>query len=137
VTTEARPARILVVDDERSMREFLTICLGRAGHEVTAVGGGAEAIAKISAEGFDLVITDLTMPQVGGMDVLRHVMRQETPPLVLMITAFATAETAIEALKLGAYDYLNKPFKVEEIQVVVSRALERSRLAHENRPSTT
>jgi two-component system response regulator PilR (NtrC family) len=133
VSTEPRRARILVVDDERSMREFLTICLGRAGHEVEAVGGGAEAMARISAERFDLVITDLTMPQVGGMDVLRHVMRQEAPPLVLMITAFATAETAIEALKLGAYDYLNKPFKVEEIQVVVGRALERSRLAHENR----
>ncbi len=133
VSSEPRSARILVVDDERSMREFLTICLGRAGHDVAAVGSGGEAMARMDAEPFDLVITDLTMPQVGGMDVLRHAMRKEAPPLVLIITAFATAETAIEALKLGAYDYLNKPFKVEEIQVVVARALERSRLAHENR----
>jgi two-component system response regulator PilR (NtrC family) len=133
VSDSAKRARILVVDDEHSMREFLMICLGRAGHDVVAVGGGAEAMTRIDAESFDLVITDLTMPQIGGLDVLRHAMRRDPPPLVLIITAFATAETAIEALKLGAYDYLNKPFKVDEIQVVVGRALERSRLAHENR----
>ena len=133
MSNEPKRARILVVDDEQSMREFLSICLGRAGHEVTTVGGGTAAMAAIDAQAFDLVITDLTMPQVGGMDVLRHAMRRDAPPLVLMITAFSTAETAIEALKLGAYDYLNKPFKVDEILVVVSRALERARLGHENR----
>ena len=131
--SEPQRARILVVDDERSMREFLTICLGRAGHEVVAVASGAEAIAAIDRGGFDLVITDLTMPGIGGMEVLRHAQRRDPAPLVLMITAFATAETAIEALKLGAYDYLNKPFKVDEIQVVVTRALERARLAADNR----
>ena len=76
MSTAPKRARILVVDDEHSMREFLTICLGRAGHDVVAVGGGAEAMARIDAEAFELVITDLTMPQVGGMDVLRHAMRR-------------------------------------------------------------
>ncbi|MBX7083273.1 MAG: sigma-54 dependent transcriptional regulator [Nannocystaceae bacterium] len=115
------------------MREFLGICLGRAGHDVVAVAGGGEALPLLDAGGIDLVITDLTMPGVGGMEVLRHAQRGEQPPPVIMITAFATAETAIEALKLGAYDYLNKPFKVDEIQVVVARALERARLAADNR----
>ncbi|MBC8071704.1 MAG: sigma-54-dependent Fis family transcriptional regulator [Deltaproteobacteria bacterium] len=128
-----RRARILVVDDEQSMREFLSICLGRAGHEVIVAGSGADGIARIDEGGFDLVITDLTMPGIGGMEVLRHACSTEQSPLVLMITAFASAETAIEALKLGAYDYLNKPFKVDEILVVVARALERARLSSENR----
>jgi two-component system response regulator PilR (NtrC family) len=127
---------VLVVDDESSMREFLAICLGRAGHDVVTASGGAEAIAKLdllSAGGFDLVVTDLTMPGVGGMEVLRHANSLPEPPLVLMITAFATSETAIQALKLGAWDYLTKPFKVDEILVVVARALERARLGNENR----
>jgi len=118
------------------MREFLAICLGRAGHGVVTASGGAEAIAKLDRRaggGFDVVLTDLTMPAVGGMDVLRHVQTLPDPPLVLMITAFATSETAIEALKLGAYDYLTKPFKVDEILVVVARAIERARLTTENR----
>ncbi|HET6583009.1 MAG TPA: sigma-54 dependent transcriptional regulator [Nannocystaceae bacterium] len=127
-----RRARVLVVDDESSMREFLAICLGRAGHDVVTASGGAEAIAQLD-DGFDLVVTDLTMPGVGGMDVLRHAQSLAEPPLVLMITAFATSETAIEALKLGAWDYLTKPFKIDEILVVVARALERARLGLENR----
>lgn len=127
-----RAANILIVDDEQGMREFLSICLGRAGHQCRAVASGAEAIRISSAQPFDLVITDLTMPGIGGMEVLRHVCALPSPPMVLMITAFATTDTAIEAMKIGAYDYLTKPFKVDEIQVVVARALERLSLAHEN-----
>ncbi len=125
-------ARILIVDDEQGMREFLSICLSRAGHSCSAVPSGAEAIRVTSDRPFDLVITDLTMPGVGGMEVLRHVCALPSAPMVIMITAFATTDTAIEAMKLGAYDYLTKPFKVDEIQVVVSRALERRSLATEN-----
>ncbi len=128
----SRAARILVVDDEQGMREFLTICLGRAGYQCVAVGSGTEAIRLISDRQFDLVITDLTMPGVGGMDVLRHACSLPNAPMVIMITAFATTDTAIEAMKLGAYDYLTKPFKVDEIQVVVRRALERLTLESEN-----
>ena len=131
---EAKPrhARILVVDDEPSMREFLTICLRRAGHEAEAAAGGEAALARLDAHRFDLVITDLTMPGLDGMELLRRVTLRPDPPLVVMITAFATTETAVQAMKLGAYDYLVKPFDVEQIQVVVRRALERVDLGSEN-----
>ncbi|MCA9709089.1 MAG: sigma-54-dependent Fis family transcriptional regulator [Myxococcales bacterium] len=127
-----RHARILVVDDEPSMREFLTICLRRAGYQAEAVEGGAQALTRLDAAPFDLVITDLTMPGLDGMELLRRVVARPEPPLVIMITAFATTDTAVEAMKLGAYDYLTKPFKVDEIQVVVQRALERVDLTSEN-----
>jgi two-component system response regulator PilR (NtrC family) len=126
------PARLLVVDDEQGMREFLTICLTRAGYQCIAVSSGAEAIRLISDRQFDLVITDLTMPGIGGMEVLRHACSLPSPPMAIMITAFGTTDTAIEAMKIGAYDYLTKPFKVDEITVVVRRALERLDLASEN-----
>jgi two-component system response regulator PilR (NtrC family) len=133
-TPEAAPrrARILVVDDEPSMREFLTICLRRAGYEAEAEPGGEAALARLDAHAFDLVITDLTMPGIDGMELLRRVTARPEPPLVLMITAFATTDTAVQAMKLGAYDYLVKPFKVDEILVVVRRALERVDLGTEN-----
>lgn len=116
------------------MREFLTICLNRAGHRTQAVGSGADAIHQLSEDGqaYDVVITDLTMPGIDGMEVLRHACGLADPPLVITITAFATTDTAIEAMKIGAYDYLTKPFKVDEIQVVVERALERLSLTSEN-----
>ena len=126
--------RLLVVDDEAGMRGFLEICLRRAGHEVTAASSGAEAIKLLSDEDgrFDVVITDLTMPGIDGMEVLRHGITSPRPPLVIMVTAYATTNTAVEAMKIGAFDYLLKPFKVGEIQVVVARALERQALASEN-----
>jgi two-component system response regulator PilR (NtrC family) len=104
------PATILVVDDEQGVRELLTIALTRFGYHTDAVDGGAKAIAALERRSYDLVITDLTMPGVDGMEVLRRARALLRPPLVVMITAFATTETAIEAMKLGAYDYLTKPF---------------------------
>jgi len=132
MAASSRHARILVVDDEPSMREFLTICLRRAGHQAEAAPDGAQALARLEAGAFDLVITDLTMPGIDGMELLRRLSAAPSPPLVIMITAFATTDTAVEAMKLGAYDYLTKPFKVDEIQVVVQRALERVDLTSEN-----
>ncbi len=127
-----RDARILVVDDEPSMREFLTICLRRAGHHAEAADNGERALARLDTHSFDLVVTDLTMPGIDGMELLRRINAKPEPPVVVMITAFATTDTAVEAMKLGAYDYLTKPFKVDEIQVVVQRALERVGLTSEN-----
>ncbi|MEM6994579.1 MAG: sigma-54 dependent transcriptional regulator [Myxococcota bacterium] len=127
-----RPAEILIVDDEEGMRDFLSICLMKAGHRADAVASGELAIAQMARKRYDLVITDLTMPGIDGMEVLRHAAALPAAPLVIMITAFATTDTAIQAMKLGAYDYLNKPFKVDEIQVVVRRALERVDLTSEN-----
>jgi two-component system response regulator PilR (NtrC family) len=129
---------VLVVDDEVGMREFLSVCLGRASHRVTTAKSGADALRLLTehedrGDGFDVVISDLTMPGVDGMEVLRHACALAQPPLVVMITAYATTDTAVEAMKIGAYDYLIKPFKVDEIQVVVQRALERRALSRENR----
>jgi two-component system response regulator PilR (NtrC family) len=125
---------ILVVDDERSMREFLAICLKRIGHQVTIADNGEQAVAKLSPESpFDLVITDLRMPgKLDGLGVLGEVKKRAPDTQVLVMTAFASADTALSAMKQGAYDYLTKPFKIDEISVVVERALERQALARAN-----
>lgn len=129
---------ILVVDDEQSMREFLAICLRRAGHTVTLASSGDEALVTVRGSSFDVVVTDLRMPgETDGMALLRAVRALEAtppamPPEVLVITAYATRETALSAMKDGAYDYLTKPFQVDEINAVISRALEKRALVEAN-----
>jgi two-component system response regulator PilR (NtrC family) len=125
-------ARILVVDDERSMRELLAITLQQGGYEVSLADCGRAAIEAIGREDFDLVVTDLRMPNGDGMSVLRAAREQSPHTVVLVVTAFASTETAVEAMKLGAYDYLTKPFKLEEIRLTIAKALERKRLQDEN-----
>ncbi len=124
--------KILIVDDERSLRDVLSIMLKRAGYDVTVASDGEEAIARIEKELFDLVITDLKMPKAGGMAVLKAVKDTSPDSVVLIITAFASAESAVEAMKLGAYDYLPKPFQVDEVQLIIRNALEKRRLSTEN-----
>lgn len=124
--------KILIVDDERSLRDVLSIMLKRAGYDISVASDGDEAIAMIEKELFDLVITDLKMPKVGGLDVLKAVKDASPDSVVLLITAFASAESAVEAMKLGAYDYLTKPFQVDEVQLIIRNALEKRRLATEN-----
>jgi two-component system response regulator PilR (NtrC family) len=123
---------ILVVEDERSMREFLEILLKRHDHQVTVADGGKAGCRLLDGEEFDLVITDLKMPGVGGLEVLKHTKRLRQHTEVIMVTAFATAETAIAAMRQGAYDYLTKPFKVDEILATVERALEKRALVRDN-----
>ena len=125
-------ARVLVVDDERSMRDLLTITLEKAGHDVTAADGGESAIDAIRKESFDASITDLRMPRVDGLQVLRFARESCPESAVIVITAVASTETAVEAMKLGAYDYITKPFKLDEIDLIVKNALERKRLRDEN-----
>ncbi len=125
-------ARILLVDDERSMREMLEIFLRKKGHHVDTVEGVEEAGAALAREAFELLITDLKLGQRSGLDVLRRAKEVRPDCEVIMITAFATAETAVEAMKLGAFDYLFKPFKTDELLVVIERALEKRALVHEN-----
>jgi two-component system, NtrC family, response regulator PilR len=126
-------AAILVVDDEQSMREFLEILLTKAGHEVALAADAASALARFAGPPFDLVITDLRLGRGSGLDVLREVKATAPATEVVMMTAFASTENAIQAMKLGAYDYVLKPFKVEELQLVVAKALEHRALVAENR----
>ncbi len=128
----SRKGQLLVVDDERSMRDFLRIYLVRAGHEVALAENVAAAKAALSGREFDLVLTDLKMPDGSGLDVLDAARCAHELTQVIVMTAFATSETAIAALKHGAYDYLTKPFKLDEISVVVDRALEKRSLLRDN-----
>jgi two-component system response regulator PilR (NtrC family) len=125
-------ARVLVVDDEKSMRELLVITLERAGYDVAAADGGETAVEVLRRETFDAVITDLRMPRVDGLEVLR--VAKETAPetTVIVLTAVASTETAVEAMKLGAYDYITKPFKLDEVELIIRNGLERKRLRDEN-----
>ncbi|HXX73552.1 MAG TPA: sigma-54 dependent transcriptional regulator [Nitrospiraceae bacterium] len=124
--------KILVVDDEKSLREVLSIMLKRAGYTVTEACDGDEAIGHVNKEIYDLVITDLRMPKADGMDVLKAVKSSSPDTVVLVITAFATSDSAVEAMKQGAYDYLTKPFQVDEVQLIIRNALEKRRLSTEN-----
>ncbi|MBH0207657.1 MAG: sigma-54-dependent Fis family transcriptional regulator [Nitrospira sp.] len=124
--------KILVVDDEQSLREVLSIMLKRAGYAVTSATGGEEAVELLQKEIYDLVITDLRMPKVDGMEVLSAVKSVSPETVVLIITAFASADSAVEAMKQGAYDYLTKPFQVDEVQLIIRNALEKRRLTTEN-----
>src|SRR6266702_5717244 len=126
-------ASILVVDDEQSMRELLEILLGKAGHEVTAAADAAGALTRLAGAAFDLVVTDLRLGRGSGLDVLKAVKASAPATEVVVVTAFATTETAIQAMKAGAYDYVLKPFKVEELKLVVEKALEHRALLAENR----
>ena len=126
-------ARILVVDDELSMREFLQILLAKQGHAVVTAGDLAGAMERFREVEPDLVVTDLRLGRESGLDVLRQVKAESPQTEVVMVTAFATAENAVQAMKLGAHDYVLKPFKVDELLLVVGKALEHRALVAENR----
>ncbi len=122
-------ARILVADDEPSLRKVLDAQLRRSGHEVVAVADGALAIAALEQEPFHLVVTDLKMPHVDGLGVLRWVVRNQPGLPVILITAHGTVDAAVEALREGAYDFVTKPFDREELQLVIDKALRNERQA--------
>ena len=119
---------ILVVDDELSMREFLEIVLTKEGYAVHFAASGEEACSTLDKEAFDLVITDIRMDDIDGLGVLRKVKEVNSETRVIIISAFATAETAVEAMKDGAYDYIPKPFNVSEFKKIVRDALQRKTL---------
>src|SRR5512142_1422117 len=128
----APAARILVVDDERSMRELLSIVLKREGHEVLVAENGRSAIDLLEKQPVELLISDVRMPDLSGVDVLAAAQRLNPEIIGIMITAYASTETAVEALRLGAYDSLSKPFHVDELKLKVRKALERKYLQQEN-----
>lgn len=116
-------AHILVVDDEQSMREFLDIILAKEGYQVTTAAGGVEAIELLEKNSYDLLITDIRMKQVDGLQVLKRCKELHPQAAAIMISAYASTSTAVEAMKWGAYDYLPKPFKVAEMKAVIRDAL--------------
>jgi two-component system response regulator PilR (NtrC family) len=130
--SEQSPSRILVVDDERSMRELLGIVLRREGYDVLLAENGTQAVSLLQRQVFDLLISDIKMPDMNGVEVLRAAKQADQDILGIMITAFASTDTAVEALRMGAYDYISKPFNVEELKIVVRNALERRQLRQEN-----
>jgi DNA-binding NtrC family response regulator len=125
--------RLLVVDDERIALANLKHVLGKAGYEVTATSSGGRAIELLDAQPFDAVLTDLRMEQVDGMQVLRHCRERGVDAEVIVITGFATPESAVEAMREGAFYYIVKPFRLDEVRKVVAEAVEKSRLRRENR----
>lgn len=116
-----------MVDDERSMREFLEILLSKEGYQVFLAGNGEEACEMLEERIFDLLITDIKMKDIDGIDVLKKAKTISPDAIVIIISAFATAETAVEAMKEGAYDYIPKPFKVKEFKKIVKEALQSKR----------
>jgi two-component system response regulator PilR (NtrC family) len=120
--------KILVVDDEKSMREILEIFLKNEGYSVSVANNGETATAEIKKDIYDLIITDMKMPKVSGLELLRNVKQIAPNSVVVIVTAFGTTESAVEAMKLGAYDYIQKPFQMDNIRLVVKNALEKQKL---------
>ncbi|HEX9426262.1 MAG TPA: sigma-54 dependent transcriptional regulator [Candidatus Polarisedimenticolia bacterium] len=125
--------RVLIVDDEKGMRDFLGIMLRKEGYAVSQAESADKASELLSRGEFDLVISDISMPGQSGLEVLRQSKTSSPETPVIMITAYASTESAVEALKLGAYDYIIKPFDVDELKIVVHNALDKRRLENENR----
>lgn len=125
-------ASVLVVDDEESLREVLSTLLEREGHVVQVAEDVRAALARCGEQRFDLVFSDLKLPDGSGMDVLQHFRHHQPDAQVIMMTAFATTETAVRAMRLGAYDYQLKPFKIDEVREITHKALEKVTLIREN-----
>src|SRR3954471_17361480 len=126
-------AKLLVVDDEKNLRLVVQKELSRQGHVAEAAGDGEEAWEMLEAEDYDVLLCDINMPRLDGMGLLRRLCERMTVrPEVIMLTGQATVETAIEAMKLGAYDYLTKPYRIAELAALVSQAAEKQRLKIDN-----
>ena len=126
-------ARLLLIDDERIALRNLEHVLSKEGHQTTATQSGAHALELLDAQPFDLVLTDIRMDKVDGMQILRRCRAQHPDTEVIMITGHATLESAIEAMKEGAFHYIAKPFRLDEVRQTVAEALEKQRLRRENR----
>jgi two-component system response regulator PilR (NtrC family) len=124
--------KILVADDEQSMREFLEIMLKKEGYKVSLASNGEEVAKLVENDLFDLVLLDIRMPKLDGITALKKIKANTPETIVIMITAYASADTAIKAMKEGAYDYITKPFKVDEIKLIIKNALEKKNLQKEN-----
>ncbi len=133
--TVHRPFHVLVVDDEPDVRDLLVEYFREAGHEVSSAADGTEAVADITRNPtkYGLVISDLQLPGIDGLGVLKAAKAANPSVAVIIVTGYASVDSAVRAVRLGAYDYLTKPFTLGQIEVIVSRAAERQALEAENR----
>jgi DNA-binding NtrC family response regulator len=123
---------ILIADDEAPNRDFLTDLLTEEGYAVTSAVNGRDAISKLSQEPYNVVLTDLQMPEVDGLGVIQYIVERKLNTIAILYTGYASVKSAVDAMKLGAFDYLTKPFKADEIKVVVKKALDHLALQEEN-----
>jgi DNA-binding NtrC family response regulator len=130
--TNSPKIKVLVAEDEQNLGTILESFLTGRGYQVTTTRDGRAALAALRAEAFDVALLDIVMPEIDGLEVLRQIREEPTPPEVIIITGNGTIETAITAIKLGAYDYLSKPYRMAEIDVLVRRAWEKRQLAKAN-----
>ena len=124
--------RVLVADDERNLRELLVRELSRKGHAVEGVGDGEAALERLRDDPPDVLILDMRMPRLEGIEVLRRLAEQGEAPQVIVTTGFQEVSSAVEAMKLGAYDYLTKPTKIEELDILIRKAAEKGQLLRDN-----
>jgi len=126
------PKRILIIDDEENFRHMLSVILKKEKYEVETAANGEEGLQKLTSSTFDQILCDIRMPGMDGLDFLREVQKLGNGSSIIMMSAYGTIDTAIEAMKLGAYDYISKPFKPDEIILTLRKAEERERLRREN-----
>jgi two-component system response regulator PilR (NtrC family) len=123
--------KILVVDDEKSMREILEIFLKNEGYSVSVATNGESAVEALKSDIFNLIISDMKMPKMGGLELLKNVKESSPDTIFVVMTAFGTTESAVEAMKLGAYDYIQKPFQMDDIRLVVKNSLDKQKLQND------
>lgn len=124
--------RILIVDDEPQNREFLTEVLGREGYGIDEASDGKEAVQKLAQNGYHIVLTDLMMPEMDGLELIRYLVKHQSKTISILYTGYGSIKTAVEAMRIGAFDYLTKPFKPDEILLVVKKAVDHLKLKEEN-----
>lgn len=124
--------RILIIDDEESMRHMLSLILKKEGYEVYAASGGKEALDLVSAHSFDFILSDIIMPEMDGLELLQALKEKKIEATIIMMSAYGTINTAVEAMKRGAYDYISKPFRPDEVLMALRKAEERESLRQEN-----
>jgi len=130
--SETTPTRILVAEDEANLRLVIQKELQRLGYRVQAAPDGEAALRLLEESNVDVLLCDINMPRMDGMELLRRVRERPNPPEAIMLTGHATVETAIEAMKLGAYDYLSKPYRITELDALVKQAADKRRLRVDN-----
>src|SRR5688500_11057755 len=140
----SRKINVLVVDDDNLLRKLITGQLSRAGFGASPAAGGSEALAALRDSDFDVVLLDVMMPDLSGLEALKEIRQLDDPPEVIMLTGDASLQTGLEAMRHGAYDYLTKPARLDEMEAVIRKADEKRRLLKQNaslrsvvRPATT